>query len=84
MEVRHEDCPLNDWLCYSLRVNQLASQPTRLGGISKEHRWVAYRYTNNTRALVKSAIRGLGSCVKTYKADTTDKIRTSIIISVQL
>ena len=56
----------------------------RLGGISKEHGWVAYRYSNNTRALVKGAIRGMGSCVKIYKADTTEKIRTHIITSVQL
>jgi len=33
---------------------------------------------------MKGAIRGLGSSVKIYKADTTDKIRTCIITSDQL
>ena len=79
--MRHRDCPLPDWFRYSLHVNQLVSQSTRLGGICKEHGWVAY--SNNTRAPVEGAIRGLGSCVKIYKADTTDKIRTCIITSVQ-
>ena len=35
--MRYGDCPLTDWLRYFLHVNQLASQPMRLGGISKEH-----------------------------------------------
>jgi hypothetical protein len=81
-EVRHGDCLLHDWFHYSLHVNQLVSQSTRLGGISKEHGWVTY--SNNTRAPVKGAIRGLGSCVKIYKADTTDKIGTGIITSIQV